>query len=231
MRPDREDRASPRDSCKKSCGCANCAAAAFFACGQERVSASVILSVSEGPRPSTGARPPTSEILACSSGYQRFALQNDRKNGVILSVSDLPTRRDGRGASPIRASFRSHSPPQLRSLPLPLAAVAYILPTRRDSRGASPVQASFRSFSPPQTRSLFPPPAAVAYILPTRRDSRGASPVQASFRSFSPPQTRSLFPPPAAVAYLPPPGHARIPCVERHSVRAAILKTPALYPR
>ena len=43
--------------------------------------------------------------------------------------SDLPTRRDGRGASPMRASFHSHSPPQIRSLPLPLAAVAYLPPS------------------------------------------------------------------------------------------------------
>ena len=53
--------------------------------------------------------------------------------------------------------------------------------------------------------------------LPTRRDGRGASPMRASFRSHSPPQIRSLPLPLAAVAYLPPPGHARIPSVERHS--------------
>ena len=44
----------------------------------------------------------------------------------------MPTRRNHRVASPIRASFRSFSPPQNCSLPLPLAAIT-VLPLRRCS--------------------------------------------------------------------------------------------------
>ena len=58
----------------------------------------------------------------------------------MLSVSDLPTRRNRRCASPQRASFSSVPPPQSRSLPLPLAAVATLPP---------PGHARISSVSPP----------------------------------------------------------------------------------
>ena len=211
MRPDREDRASPRDSCKKKPRLRKLRSRGFFACGEERV----ILSVSEGLRPSAEARPSTDRIL------RRFACP---------LVEMVAAHR------PMRASFHLVTPPDApRSgrylLRLSMYARHFGPSAHASLRRYLPCGASRRSVPPPQIRSLPLPLAAVAYILPTRRYSRGASPVQASFRSFSPPQTRSLFPPPAAVTYLPPPGHARIPCVERHSVRAAILKTPVLYPR
>ena len=72
--------------------------------------------------------------------------------------SDLPTRRDGRGASPMRAFFRSYSPPQTRSLLPPPAAVAYLPPSghartpaveRRSAGACPPTYGILRRFACP----------------------------------------------------------------------------------
>ena len=121
------------------------------------------------------------------------ALQPSPHLPRLAAQISLPTRRDSRGASPWRASFRSFSPPQNCALFLPPAAVAALPLWKRLGRCFV--------VTPPDA----PLPVGIPSVSLCRR-ARSARPAVTACSGrylpaallgalLSPPQTRSLFPP------------------------------------
>ena len=99
--------------------------------------------------------------------------------------------------SPSLSLFSFFSPPQRRSLSLPLFLSLFLLSpsatvslATESTVSLSPSLSLFSFFSPPQRRSLSPSLSLFSFFSPPQR--RSLSPSLSLFSFFSPPQRRSL---------------------------------------
>ncbi len=126
-----------------------------------------------------GACSPTDGILACPLGYQRFALQNDRERGVILSGATCPlvgivAARRPKGFLPLSHASRRAAAGRY-SLRLSMCARHCVPNAHASLREIPPCGAARRSsVPPPKNCSFLPPPAAVT-VLPSPRHARTPS--------------------------------------------------------